>query len=60
MLNPIIGYEKAAQIAKIAWQEGRPILDVAKEMSDLSEAKLKRLLDPLRLTGVKNLGSGQS
>ena len=52
-LNPIIGYQKAAEIAKKAWQQGRPILDVAKEMTDLSEAELKRLLDPLRLTGVR-------
>jgi len=51
-LNPIIGYEKAAQIAKKAFQESRPILDVAKEMTDLSETELERLLDPRRLTGT--------
>jgi len=49
-LNPIIGYEKGALIAKRAYQEKRSILDVAKEMTDLPEEELKRLLDPERLT----------
>ncbi|WP_313399073.1 class II fumarate hydratase [Stenotrophomonas sp.] len=49
-LNPIIGYEKAAAIAKRAYKEQRPVLDVALEDSGLSEAELKRLLDPAALT----------
>lgn len=49
-LNSIIGYERGAEIAKKAYKENRPILDVAKEMTNLSEADLKRLLDPQRLT----------
>ncbi len=49
-LNPIIGYLKAAEIAKIAYQEGRPIIDVANEQTDLSTAELERLLDPAKLT----------
>ena len=48
-LNPIIGYEKAAQIAKRAYAEKRPVIEVAKEMTDLSLAELKVLLDPARL-----------
>ncbi|MCH8529637.1 MAG: class II fumarate hydratase [Saccharospirillum sp.] len=48
-LNPIVGYQKAAEIAKAAYQEGRPILDVAGEMTDLSEQELIKLLDPKRL-----------
>ena len=40
----------AAAIAKRAYQEGRPVLDVALEDSGLAEAELKRLLDPARLT----------
>ncbi|HLW74374.1 MAG TPA: lyase family protein, partial [Gammaproteobacteria bacterium] len=54
-LNAVIGYEKGAAIAKKAYKEGRPILDVAKEMTDLSEARLKELLDPAGLTkgGIK-------
>ncbi|KRG47452.1 aspartate ammonia-lyase, partial [Stenotrophomonas panacihumi] len=49
-LNPIIGYEKAAAIAKRAYKENRPVLDVAREDSGLPEAELKRLLDPGALT----------
>ncbi|MDO5504727.1 MAG: class II fumarate hydratase [Pseudoxanthomonas suwonensis] len=49
-LNPVIGYEKAAEIAKRAYAEGRPVLDVALEDSGLGEAELQRLLDPARLT----------
>ena len=58
-LNPIIGYEKGVAIAKKAYREGRPILDVAAEMTDLSRAELQRLLDPKSLTegGIKGAGS---
>jgi len=49
-LNPIIGYEKAAACAKRAYAQGRPILDVVKEMTDIPESELRRLLDPLALT----------
>jgi len=49
-LNPVIGYNQAAAIAKAAYASNRPILEVAVEMTDLSEADLKRLLDPLKLT----------
>ncbi len=45
-LNPIIGYEKAAAIAKRAYKEGRPVFDVALEDSGLPAAELRRLLDP--------------
>ena len=58
-LNPIIGYEKGAAIAKKASREERPILDVAAEMTDLSVEELRRLLDPKSLTegGIKGAGS---
>lgn len=49
-LNPVIGYEKAAQIAKLAYKEGRPIIEVAAEQTDLSEHELQSLLDPQKLT----------
>jgi fumarate hydratase class II len=49
-LNPIIGYEKAAAIAKRAYREKRPVFDVAAEDSGLSPAELRRLLDPAALT----------
>ena len=48
-LNPEIGYLKAAEIAKIAQQEKRPVLDVALELTDIPREKLERLLDPRNL-----------
>ena len=45
-LAPVIGYEKAAEIAKEAAKSGRTIREVARERSGLSEEKLKELLDP--------------
>ena len=54
-LNPVIGYEKGAAIAKKAYAEGRPIREIAARESGLSDAELKKLLDPLELTrgGIK-------
>lgn len=49
-LNPIIGYQKAAEIAKQAYREGRPIIDVALENTDLPRDRLEALLDPVKLT----------
>jgi fumarate hydratase, class II len=59
-LNPVIGYEKGAAIAKKAYAERRPVLDVAAEMTDLSIDELRRLLDPKALTegGIGKAGSG--
>ncbi|MGN0859407.1 MAG: class II fumarate hydratase [Stenotrophomonas sp.] len=48
-LNPIIGYEKAAAIAKQAYAQGRPVLDVALEQTDLGRERLQQLLDPVLL-----------
>ena len=49
-LNPYIGYEKAAVIAKKAFKEKRSILEVALEELDLPEEDLRRILDPHKLT----------
>ncbi|HUG99279.1 MAG TPA: class II fumarate hydratase [Gammaproteobacteria bacterium] len=49
-LNPVIGYELGAATAKKAYAEGRPIRDVALEMTKLSAEELARLLDPAALT----------
>lgn len=49
-LNPVIGYSKAAEVAKKAYQEGRAIIDVALEETDLSREELEKALDPQRLT----------
>jgi fumarate hydratase class II len=49
-LNPIIGYAKAAEIAKAAYKTNRPVIDVAEELTDLSRSELEVLLDPEKLT----------
>lgn len=49
-LNPYIGYNKAAVIAKMAYAEGKPVLQVALRETDLDEKTLRDLLDPKNLT----------
>jgi fumarate hydratase class II len=59
-LNPVIGYEKGAAIAKKAYAQGKPILAVAAEMTDLARDELAALLDPAELArgGIKGGTSG--
>jgi len=54
-LNPSIGYELGAAVARKAYAEGRPVREVAQEMTDLTDEELDRLLDPVSLTrgGIK-------
>ncbi|MCL4862746.1 MAG: class II fumarate hydratase [Caldilineaceae bacterium] len=49
-LNPVIGYELGAKIAKQAYAEGRLLKEVALEQTELSVEELNRLLDPRQLT----------
>ena len=49
-LNPIIGYDLAAKIAKKAYAEDRALKDVAKEMTDLSDKELNTALNPMKMT----------
>ncbi len=49
-LNPVIGYQKAAEIAKKAYASGQAIIDVAEQETDLSRQELERLLNPTKLT----------
>lgn len=49
-LNPVIGYEKAAKIAKQAYKEARPIIYVAEQETDLPREELEKLLNPTKLT----------
>jgi fumarate hydratase class II len=48
-LNPVIGYEKGAAIAKQAYKQNRPVMEVAMEVTGMTEAELKPLLDPAAL-----------
>lgn len=49
-LNPLIGYDKAAKIAKKAFAESRPVKEVAREMTDLSDEELDNALNPINMT----------
>ncbi len=59
-LNPVIGYEAAAKIAKRAYAEQRAVLEVAMEDTGLPEKQLRRLLDPAAMTtgGIKGGATG--
>ena len=46
-----IGYDKAANLSKQAYKEGKTIREVARETTDLSEEDLDRLLDAKQMTG---------
>ena len=52
VLAPVIGYEKAAAIAKEAYRTGRTVRDVARESSGIPEERLNQLLDPRSQTGT--------
>ena len=49
-LNPVVGYEIGAKIAKQSYAQGRPLIDVAVELTGLPRAKLQKALDPAKLT----------
>ncbi len=51
-LAPVIGYEKAAMIAKEAYRSGRTVREVAREMSGIPESRLSELLDPRTQAGA--------
>jgi fumarate hydratase, class II len=51
-LAPVIGYDKAAHIARVAYETNRTVRDVARELSGLDEPTLTRLLDPRTQAGA--------
>jgi fumarate hydratase class II len=51
-LNPVVGYEKGAAIAKEAYKTGEPILDVAERLTGMDRDQLATYMNPLKLTGV--------
>jgi len=59
-LNPVIGYDNAAKIAKRAYAEKRTVKDVAKELTNLDDDVLDRVLDPKALAdpGIKGGSTG--
>lgn len=51
-LNPVLGYEKATELAGEAYKSGKGILEIIREKKILSEAQIKELLDPIKLTNL--------
>jgi aspartate ammonia-lyase len=51
-LNPIVGYEKATELANEAYKSGKGILEIIREKKILTEDQIKQMLDPAKLTGL--------
>lgn len=51
-LNPIVGYEKATELANEAYQSGKGIIEIIREKHVLTEDQIKQLLDPVKLTNL--------
>ena len=51
-LNPVLGYEKATELATEAYKSGKGILEIIREQKVLTEAQIKELLDPVKLTNL--------
>jgi aspartate ammonia-lyase len=51
-LNPVLGYEKSTELANEAYKSGKGILEVIREKKVLTEAQIKDLLDPVKLTNL--------
>jgi len=51
-LNPVLGYEKATELAGEAYKSGKGILEIIREKKVLTEQQIQELLDPVKLTGL--------
>jgi aspartate ammonia-lyase len=51
-LNPVIGYDKATELAAEAMKTGRGILELIREKKILSEEQIAKVLDPAAMTGA--------
>jgi aspartate ammonia-lyase len=52
-LNPVIGYERATELAAEAMQTGKGILELVREKKVLTEAQIRKVLDPKTMTGSR-------
>ena len=55
-LNPVLGYEKATELANEAYKTDKGILEIIREKKLLTEAQIAEMLDPAKLT---NLGGAR-
>jgi aspartate ammonia-lyase len=51
-LNPVLGYDKATELANEAYKSGKGVLELIREKHLLTEEQIKELLDPVKLTGL--------
>jgi aspartate ammonia-lyase len=51
-LNPVLGYEKATELANEAYKSNKGILEIIREKKILSEQQIQELLDPVKLTNL--------
>ena len=51
-LNPILGYEKATELANEAYKSGKGVLEIIREKHILTEQQIQELLDPVKLTNL--------
>ena len=51
-LNPIVGYEKATELANEAYKSGKGILEIIREKHILTEQQIQELLNPAKLTNL--------
>jgi len=51
-LNPVLGYDKATELANEAYRSGKGILEVIREKHVLTEEQIKTILDPVKLTNL--------
>jgi fumarate hydratase, class II len=59
-LAPLIGYDKAAEIAKLSFKTGKTVREIAAEKKLLSDADLNKAMDARRMTQPQAdmIGSG--
>lgn len=51
-LNPVIGYERATELAKEAYRSNKGVLEVIREQQILTEQQIEEILSPASLTGL--------
>jgi aspartate ammonia-lyase len=51
-LNPVLGYEKASEVANEAYKSGKGAIEIVREKKLLTEQQIKDLLDPAKLTNL--------
>ncbi len=59
-LNPVLGYDKATELAAEASKSGKGILEVIREKKLLTEQQIKDLLDPVKLTNLDRSQYGKT